>query len=680
MKDGVSSEAFGPLTRRQILRAVGALGVTGALGDVRRVAAAVAPLNPFTSEILPAVAGSPGVTPGSAQRWSSRDAWPDRRVPGAGDIARIDRPVLLDVDATVAGVEIAPAGALLFDPSASRSLHTTGNIVVAGTLVMRPRSASVSHVLRFLNVRESKFQGGGMQVLSTDVGLWIVGAGTLDAAGTRKRAWTRATGSLKAGATSIVVSDASGWAKGDSIAVTPTTAPSVDNGGFHQDVDHCLTYDEAVVVDVSANRVTLDRPLAHDHPAVSFSDWTGRQRTFGAEVLNLSRNVVIEGTEDGRTHVAFLATSRPQAVSDIAIRHVAPRKQSVDMPTKTEGVLGRYGLHFHRCGDGSRGSVIERVVVHGSGGHAFVPHDSHGVTFRECVAHDTRDVPFWWDMFEKGTTYRPSTADTMFDSCVASKVWADKTGVEGYRLAGFTLGEGPDTSNSCINCVAVGVHGEKSTMNTSLESGFLWHSAGRAIWNFRGCLAHNIGGSGILTWQNDEQVHVLEEFIAYHCGKSGIEHGAYSNFWQFRKMALYANRRAGLAIHAVTRRTNSVPAGAPLLAFEDIWIDGGDRTTWGVHAEAHRFASPADGPTLIARAKVQRCREASYYEGPQQAASYAHFVGCDFQTKPEFWIDDGAAPATLLKVERLNGASNTFELRRRDQTGALVPAWNARRR
>ena len=53
---------------------------------------------------------------------------------------------------------------------------------------------------------------------------------------------------------------------------------------------------------------------------------------------------------------------RPQALAHTEIRHVAP------------GAIGRYGLHFHLCADGSRGSVVEGVVIRDAESHAFVPH------------------------------------------------------------------------------------------------------------------------------------------------------------------------------------------------------------------------------------------------------------------------------------------------------------------
>ena len=132
----------------------------------------------------------------------------------------------------------------------------------------------------------------------------------------------------------------------------------------------------------TAGRSTSTAPLEHDHPEIGnpFGD-----DVYTAEVLNLTRNVRIEGTgnhtpsfqphQNGRAHVIFLATEQPQTVKYIELGHLGPRRADKKF---TEGVKGRYPLHFHHAKDGSRGSLIEGVVARQSGNRAFVPHASHG--------------------------------------------------------------------------------------------------------------------------------------------------------------------------------------------------------------------------------------------------------------------------------------------------------------
>ena len=105
--------------------------------------------------------------------------------------------VTLNTNATVAGVTIQSGGQLTFDPNATRVLSSSANVEVAGGILqMRPASSAVKHELSFININEANFVGGGEVVLASDVGLWITGAGKLDAVGSDKTAWTH----LSAGA------------------------------------------------------------------------------------------------------------------------------------------------------------------------------------------------------------------------------------------------------------------------------------------------------------------------------------------------------------------------------------------------------------------------------------------------------------------------------------------------
>ena len=303
-------------------------------------------------------------------------------------------------------------------------------MVVEGRLVMRPASAEVDHLLVFQGVDEGRMVGGGMDVVKADVGLWVMGAGTLDLAGTARRAWTRLTGAVAAGTTRLALQDApTGWRPGDELLVAPTLAPDQP--------DNWKAYSAAKVRSVSGRNVTLDRPTSFAHPAVDVVTDAGSGRVQTAEVLNLTRNVRIEGTPGHRSHV-FVRSSSPQKVKGVAIRHMGPRKKAEEF---TELVLGRYGLHLHMCGDGSRGSEVEGVVIRDTGSHTFVPHLSNGIAFRDCISHNTFEDAFWWDGAPDTRTPGSPSHDILYERCVASLVQYDPP-FRGFTLTGFSLGRG----------------------------------------------------------------------------------------------------------------------------------------------------------------------------------------------------------------------------------------------
>ncbi len=601
-------------------------------------------------------------SPRPSSNWSS--------VYGAveGDVV-IDAEIVLDVDARVTSLVIAPTGRLVMAPDSSITLTSTGNVEVGGFLVMQPRSADRVHRVHFEAVDESMFQGGGMEILSSDVGLWITDDGVLEAIGSPKTSWTRARDGCSAGSNKVTVGDATGWRVGDLITIAPTGAPTPDDGRFHQSSDGSHEYDDAAISAIDGNELTLGRSLAHDHPMVSFTQWDGTSRTYGAEVLNLTRNVIVSGTESGRAHVLFLHCRKPQNVADVQFDHLGPRQSS---GRRDAGVGGRYPLHMHHCGDGSRGSVIKGCLVTRSGNRAFVPHESHGVTLDGCVAHDVHGTAYWWDQpgRHNPTGEDPKTHDSLWTRCVASFVWAAPNSDNGYRLAGFNLSGGNHNSNALIDSVAVGVTSERVTMNNGANSGFHWTEHGQAVWVFEGCLAHNVAGDGILSWQNDEEVHLLTDFTAYHCGAHGIEHGAYSNFYSYSRLTLVGNRMSGIGCHAVTRRTGSVRRRwtdngdqAPSLSFTDVRIDGMGITKDGVQGLSHKFASNEDGPTLMENFSISGTTRSGLFENEGKNAPYYVLKDWNAEGVDAVVFDDGAPTDTRVDVENVNGDGETYTMR-----------------
>ncbi|MGN6242380.1 MAG: hypothetical protein ACTHQ3_01740 [Motilibacteraceae bacterium] len=482
--------------------------------------------------------------PASMRLWSDPATW-GGRLPTAGSRLTIKTPILVDRPALARSVDIAPGGALVFDPHRNVTLTLSGNLVVRGLLQMRPSSARVTHLVRFTGIDEARFVGGGMMPLESDVGLWVVDSGRWDAQGAAKTAWIRAAGSLATGQRTVdLAALPGGWQVGDEVTITPTLSP--------RQKDFSLAYDTALVTAIRGRRVTLDRPLVHAHPAIVAPGGT----TVTAEVLNLSRNARVEGTPGGRTHVMVMSMG-PQVVKHVGLRYVGPRRatgRTYRLGSKivpmTEPVMGRYGTHFHMMGDQARGSVLEGVVVRDGGSHAFVPHASHGITYRACISHSTMEEPYWWDPAKDTRTPQVASNDLHWDGCVASLVRTDPP-FRGYRLSGFSLGSG--TGSRAVGCVAVGVQGNRDA------SGFHWPEGARGVWSFRSCVSHNNARHGAFVWQNTSLDHRVAQMIALNNGGSGISHGAYLSSFRYQECLLHGNREAAFLCHALS------PAKRPLV-------------------------------------------------------------------------------------------------------------------
>jgi hypothetical protein len=426
--------------------------------------------------------------------------------------------VLLDMNARVDGVVIQRGATLAFPSGSDRTLTTTGNVVLHGNLRMRPSGPRILHRLRFVGIDERRFRGGGEAVLGTDVGVWVRSRGKLDLAGSPKLAWTRAAGSVARGAVTIRLrGKPDGWRVGDEIAVVPT-APG-DSDGFEirrlRSVNH------------AAATVRLSQPLARDHPRAVLPN--GRVMT--AEILNLTRNVRIEGTPGGRAHMHIISDRR-QTIRHVGLRHMGPRTRGGLDP-----VAGRYAMHFHLAHNGPRGTRVEGVVGRDMGNRVFVPHASHGITFRRCIAYNVAETPFWWDRLKEGRRDGPDveardfslTHGCVWDRCVAANVNAVRGG-SSESVEGFLHNFG--RRNAALGCVAVGVRAP----NTA--TGYFWPAqvqglGDNAVWRHEDCVAHNIEREGFTVWQISPDVHIVDRPVIYRT-PIGIEHGAYRNVYHYR--------------------------------------------------------------------------------------------------------------------------------------------------
>jgi hypothetical protein len=422
-------------------------------------------------------------------------------------------------------IVIPGGGSQAFDPSASTTVEIdcgggspNAGLILEGVLRMRPGTPGVTHTLRFVNVNESTFRGGGEAPLTTDPGLWIRPGGVLDAQGSQRLPWTRAVGSIPAGANSCQLEVApTGWAIGDELLFVPCDAWRFTEA-----------FEVRTVTAIVGATVSFS-PLAYPHPVVQLPNG----RIVNPEVVNLTRNVQIEGTPSGRSHVHAFGAGR-QALSQIGLRYMG-------LPVQGNPDRGRYALHFHHCEDGTRGTFVDGVVVRSHGSHAFVPHMSHGISFRDCVSYDGVD-PFWWDRLDPDGMV-VQTHDTVYERCVAARA----TGVGFLHTFGMR--------NAARNCVAVGITGARE------GHGYFWPASPRdvpraaTVWTWQDNIAHN-NNQGVRVWENTSQeTHLIERPVAYHNFSKQIFWGAYRNPYDWSGGAAMGPRPVELAAVSSTTRS-----------------------------------------------------------------------------------------------------------------------------
>lgn len=366
---------------------------------------------------------------------------------------------------------------------------TDENVVVYGTLVMRAGSS-----LTFVDVDEGAFIGGGMDVIRHDVGLWVIRSGVLDVEGTPVQGWNR-TGEH------------------------PTW-----------DAEH-----EYVIAPHDPSRRSSPSEWSLGDP-IPCTEFAGEQ--YCAEVANLTRDVKIQGTPEGRAHI-FIRSDQPQSIRYAEMRWLAPM---ID----TNAPDGRYALHFHHAGDGSRGSIVQGVVVRDAGDHAFSPHESHGVTFRDTVAYDVVGEAYWWDPGDH-------TNDTHYDRVLALDI---KEGRGSHRrMGGVRLGKGEGNKIT------------DSTVAASAGRGFTWLEGSPNEWTMERLVAHHTSG-GFFSWTNEsgDKQHVVTDFVAYRNSR-GLEIGAYGVQFRFDGLVSFDNSHSGVHQHAAPRKSN--PSNFPGMVFRN---------------------------------------------------------------------------------------------------------------
>jgi hypothetical protein len=242
--------------------------------------------------------------------------------------------------------------------------------------------------------------------------------------------------------------------------------------------------------------------------------------------------------------------------------------------------LGDYPLHWHLNGNSTRGTLVEGVVVVNGANHAFVPHGSHGITFKNTIAKNIRGSAYWWDpVGTNGGCSRigspnctmDNSNDIRFEHALAYGV-SPASGSNGHRVAGFNLGAG--SGNVVRDSAAMGISGGADC------AGFQWpedanQNAGGNVWTFRNNISKSSACHGIFVWQNDNNGHVIDGFSG-----GGVDHGAYANVYQYRNIDV-----PYLEVHAagwkvvgghigsvITRKHRN--AATPTVVFQDVKIDG----------------------------------------------------------------------------------------------------------
>jgi hypothetical protein len=172
------------------------------------------------------------------------------------------------------------------------------------------------------------------------------------------RAWVKLGATARKGSTDITLAEpVTGWKAGDRIILTATS---------YQTYKKDQATEERSIESIDGTKVTLNRPLDVEHLG---------ENLYRGEVANLSRNVIVESADPKgeRGHTMYHKYSAG-SISYAEFRHLGK-----------EGVLGRYSLHYHLCGDTMRGSYVIGASIWDSKNRWLTIHGTNYLVARDNV-------------------------------------------------------------------------------------------------------------------------------------------------------------------------------------------------------------------------------------------------------------------------------------------------------
>jgi hypothetical protein len=354
--------------------------------------------------------------------WSEGATWEDGKLPGAGSRVQVreGHRVVYDLDSDTALRSVHVAGVLTFRADKTTRLDVGLLKVQPGadcseegfdcdTHVTEPDPAKPRPALEVGTPDAPIAEGCTATIrLVYATGLdkescpaIICCGGSMDFHGApRSHSWVKLGAAAPKGDTTLSLTEAvSGWRKGDRLLLTATTRQIKTQKTFRESTRDSTQTEERFIAGIDGTSLTLDKPLSFDHQA---------DGAYRGDVANLSRNVIVESADPAgvRGHTMYHKYSAG-SISHAEFRHLGK-----------EGVLGRYSLHYHLCGNTMRGSSVIGASIWDSDNRWLTIHGTNYLVVRDCVGYQSKGHGFF---LEDGTEVY-----NVLDRCLAVQAYIAK--------------------------------------------------------------------------------------------------------------------------------------------------------------------------------------------------------------------------------------------------------------
>jgi len=364
---------------------------------------------------------------------------------------------------------------------------------------------------------------------------FVVYGGTISLCGPREKMIAKLSKTVKSGTRVIRVKGdwKKFWKAGDHIAITSTepisetrsrgvsrefTLSSIERRGKHTN----LLLDEEFITDTDFS-----------NGRVRTKNYEGKNRKIkkGARLFKLTRNIVIQGMPIGFDMTNFIGTHYANVKPDprgghFVVAHT-PEKQIIQGVEFTamgqSGILGRYPIHFHSCGNIDSGTILKYNSIHHSKQRCVVVHATNGLTIQENAAFWAADHCFMTeDGYEHLNTFKRNIATNV----ERSAFWMANPSNELLGNIASNAAHGFDISSTTTNENFSFTHDIPCQKEGGLENQYgCTYSTHLPMAKFDGNIAHNVD-VGIDMYpprypshpSKFDDVDVLENFLAWNVG------------------------------------------------------------------------------------------------------------------------------------------------------------------
>jgi hypothetical protein len=414
---------------------------------------------------------------GETYRWSDPLTWGGSELPRQGESVHIGAGQSVVLDMTTAALdELRIEGTLIADPLFDVGLIANSIMIMdGGTLQIGTESEPYSKkaIITLTGPRGAhveRAEDGGLDNDGIQRGIRVMNGGKLRLFGETPQLLKTKLGSHAAAlTTSLTTADSVSWRTGDRIAVSLTDFYGVGETEILTLAADAVGTTLQTTTQLQTSRwgllqYPLDAPIGGTAVSLTPGTFTPPSPTSAtvlderAEIVNLSRRIVIQGADDADwandgfgVHVMVMGLASTAQVRGVELRRCGQRR-----------AMGRYPFHWHMLsysGASYNGDVISAnhqlrdCAIWDSENRAVTIHGTCGVTVDNTYAVDIKGHAFFMeDGPERRNTIR---------NCVAMLVRSPTTPVKVHdaEASGFWL-TNPDNAivgNSASDCVGRGL-------------------------------------------------------------------------------------------------------------------------------------------------------------------------------------------------------------------------------